>query len=80
VADFQAKRGGKLPGASNARLADGDAAYYDPSTCGASCAPASLWFVHAGNLYAVQDSDVASKFPRAFMLALANAAVVAGPR
>jgi hypothetical protein len=80
LASFQGTRGGKLPGMANAKLASGDAAWYHPSTCGASCAPASLYFVHNGVLYSFQDSDLTVKSAKAFMLALANDAVAAGPR
>jgi hypothetical protein len=54
IAGFDAKRGGKLPtgkGVTSFRLSNGDPARYHPITCGASCAPASLWFTHKGVLY-----------------------------
>jgi hypothetical protein len=76
-ADFAAKKGGKPPFAVNTHLANGDAAAFHPMSCGASCAPASLWFVHDGVLYSWQVESVTKE---AALIALANAALAAGPR
>ena len=51
LASFEAKRGGKLPGKSNLKLAGGQPAFYKGITCGASCSPATLWFTYHGVLY-----------------------------
>jgi hypothetical protein len=80
LASFAGQKGSSLPAKSNARLADGDAALFHKSTCGASCAPASLWFVHGGVLYSWQDSDVPAKAAEAFLIGLADEAIAAGPR
>jgi hypothetical protein len=81
LGDFSAKKGGSLPGRANAELADGDPVFFEPSTCGASCAPDSLWFVHDGVLYGSQDSDIPAKTPaKEFLINLANEAIAAGPR
>jgi len=80
LADFSGKKGTTLPGMTNAKLANGDAAYFHASTCGASCAPASLWFVHAGVLYSWQDIEVTAQNAKSFLVGLANQAVSAGPR
>ncbi len=79
VAAFQGQRGGKLPGRPNARLAGGDPALYHPVTCGASCAPSSLWFVHGGVLYSWQVKDLRTP-AKAILTRLANQAIAAGPR
>ncbi len=80
LASFEGEKGARLPGAANARLAGGDPALFGKSRCGASCAPASLWFVHDGVLYSWQDSEIPARQAEAFLLRLANAAIAAGPR
>jgi hypothetical protein len=79
VASFEGRRGRRLPAPSNLRLATGDRAFYHPISCGASCAPASLWFVRGRVLYAWQLKDP-PKHARAAMARLAAAAIRAGPR
>jgi hypothetical protein len=79
-ASFEGKRGGKLPGKANLRLAGGDPAVYRASTCGASCSPATLWFTHGGVLYTWADKDVSPKNTKAVLAQLAAAAIAAGPR
>jgi hypothetical protein len=76
---FEGKRGGKLPGKSNLRLAGGQPALYKGITCGASCSPATLWFTYRGVLYTWQHKDP----PRNAKSVLAKAAaqaIAAGPR
>jgi hypothetical protein len=80
VASFAGTRGATLPWRRNATLRNGDPAAYKPITCGASCSPASFWFVHAGVLYSWQVKDLASTNARAAFVRLANDALVAGPR
>ena len=79
VASFEARAGGKLPGTANARLASGDRALYIPIGCGASCSPASLFFVHGGVLYSWQVKDP-PRAARTALLRLADEAIAAGPR
>ena len=79
IASFVAKRGGKLPRRSNLRLSTGDRAVFQGISCGASCAPASLWFLHGGVLYEWQFKDPPKK-TRSAMARLAAAAIRAGPR
>jgi hypothetical protein len=80
LASFQAERGGVLPGATNTHLANGDPAFFLKSGCGASCSPESLYFLHAGVLYSLQDSDLPAGSAESFMVALANSAIAAGHR
>jgi hypothetical protein len=80
LASFEGQKAASLPETANARLAGGDPALFEKSTCGASCAPASLWFVHDGVLYSWQDSDIPAKTAEAFLFRLANEAIAAGPR
>ncbi len=79
-ATFEATRGKALPAKSNARLANGDRAWYRRSTCGANCSPWSLSFVHAGVLYSWQIKQLPPQNTKAIILRLANEAVAAGPR
>lgn len=79
LASFEAKRGGKLPGKSNVKLAGGQPAFYKDITCGASCSPASLWFTSAGVVYSWQDKDLPAN-PKSIFLRLAAQAIKAGPR
>jgi hypothetical protein len=79
VAMFQGERGGRLPGRSNARLANGDPAFFHPVTCGGSCAPNSFWFIHKGYLYSWQAKDLRAP-EKAVLTRMANQAIAAGPR
>jgi hypothetical protein len=80
IAGFSATRGGKLPaGFTKLKLSNGDPARFHPITCGASCAPATLWLTHKGVLYTWQLKD-APKNVQATMAAAAASAVAAGPR
>jgi hypothetical protein len=79
VASFEGHRGGRLPGRPNVRLAGGAPGLYRPVTCGASCAPATLWFLHGGTLYTWQVKDPPTR-ARPILARLAGMALAAGPR
>jgi hypothetical protein len=79
LASFDGRRGGRLPGKSNLRLAGGQPAFYKGITCGASCSPATLWFLHRGVLYTWQHKDP-PKDAKAVLAGLAAKAIAAGPR
>jgi hypothetical protein len=79
VASFDGQRSGHLPARPNLRLSTGERAFFHPISCGASCSPASLWFVHGGVLYTWQLKEP-PKHARAAMARLAAAAIRAGPR
>ena len=79
IASFDAQRGRPLPVKSNARLSNGDTAAYHPITCGASCAPATLWFRHRGVLYTWQLKDAPTN-AKSVLTRAAAAAIAAGPR
>ena len=79
LASFEAVRGGKLPGKSNLKLAGGQPAFYKGVTCGVSCSPASLWFLHRGVLFSWQHKD-APKHTRSVLARLAEQAIAAGVR
>lgn len=77
---FSAERGGALYGKANVTLARGDKARFEPSSCGASCAPATLDFIHGGILYSIQDSSLQASTAKTTLVKLANDAIAAGPR
>jgi hypothetical protein len=79
IAAFAARRGGKLPGRPNVRLASGDPAIFRLFSCGGSCSPNSFWFTHDGVLYSWQAKDL-PKGERAILVRMANQAIAAGPR
>ena len=79
VATFEGKRGAKLPGKANVRLASGDPAIYHAFTCGGSCSPTSFWFTHQGVLYTWQIKDL-PKGEKPILIRMANQAIAAGPR
>ena len=77
VAGFDGERGGRLPSQANftrLRLAGGDPARFHPVTCGGSCAPATLWFVHRGVLYTWQVAT-RERGRKNVLIRLANAAI-----
>jgi hypothetical protein len=78
VASFTARRGGTLPRAANLRLVTGQRAVYQGVSCGASCAPATLWFVRKRVLYTWQFKGVANS--KRVMARLAAQAIRTGPR
>ena len=79
VATFEGRRGGRLPGRANVRLASGYPAVFRLFSCGGSCSPSSFWFAHRGVLYSWQVKDL-PKGERAVFLRMANEAIAAGPR
>jgi len=79
LASFDGRRGGKLPGRVNLRLAGGQPAFYKGITCGASCSPASLWFLYRGVLYSWQHKDP-PKNAKSVLARLAAKAIAVGPR
>ena len=79
VATFEGRRGGRLPGRPNVRLAAGDPAIFRLFSCGGSCSPTSFWFTHEGVLYSWQVKDL-PKGERAILVRMANEAIAAGPR
>jgi hypothetical protein len=77
LADFTAVRGEKLTGRVF-HLANGDRAVYHDISCGGSCAPATIEFVHGGVLYSFQ-TKVGGTSKKA-LTNLADEAIAAGPR
>jgi hypothetical protein len=78
-ASFGARRGRTLPRPANLALANGVRAHFKPITCGGSCSPATLWFVHRGVLHDWQLTEPPAGGRRA-IARLASTAIAAGPR
>src|SRR4051812_20803634 len=74
VASFTGERAKTIPGRANVRLRGGVPALFIPVSCGASCAPASLFFRCRGALSSWQAKDMRGN-ARATMVALANEAL-----
>jgi len=65
------------------KLARGTRGFFRPVSCGGSCAPANLWWEVNGVLYTVQLRLLPSnseKSQQATITAVANSAILAGPR
>jgi hypothetical protein len=75
---FSARRGGHLPSGTRVRLRGGIAGTYRAMSCGASCAPANIWFRRKGVLYQFQFKPLSRS--KATMVRLADEALGAGPR
>jgi hypothetical protein len=78
LASVTAQRGGRPGYKRTVRLRGGVTGYFKPLTCGGSCSPPELQFVHAGVLY-----GIAAKVPgqaRRRLVRAANEALAAGDR
>lgn len=79
LASFSGTKGGKLPARSNVKVAGAQSAFFKDVTCGASCSPASIWFVYHGVLYNYEHKD-APKNTKTVLTRMAAQAIAAGPR
>jgi hypothetical protein len=72
-----------IPNVLEVRLLRGKIGYFRPVSCGGSCAPANLWWEEGQILYGVQ-LNLPSALPegrqRRTIIAVANSALLAGPR
>ncbi|MFZ0321109.1 MAG: hypothetical protein WAL56_18420 [Candidatus Sulfotelmatobacter sp.] len=65
------------------KLASGVIGFFRPVNCGGSCAPANLWWEQGAVLYQIQlklPSTLDEKDQQGIITAVANSAIVAGPR
>jgi hypothetical protein len=72
-----------IPNVREVRLSRGTIGYFRPVSCGGSCAPANLWWMEDQILYQVQlklPSTLPEGDQRRMIIALANSALLAGPR
>jgi hypothetical protein len=73
----------ELPNVSEVKLAHGIRGFFRPITCGGSCAPANLWWEDGGTLDQIQlrlSSSVSEQNQENAITAVANSAILAGPR
>lgn len=73
----------ELPNVSEVKLAHGTRGFFRSISCGGSCAPANLWWEDGGILYQVQlglSSRASEKDQEEVITAVANSAILAGPR
>jgi hypothetical protein len=83
IGSIDARRGGSpAPFVTRLRLANGVAATYKPTTCGASCSPAEIDFKTGGVVYRyqLQVSAKGKTGEKAAMIKMANSAIAGGPR
>jgi hypothetical protein len=80
IASFRAKRGGKPTNTRKVDLKRGRQGYFEPLSCGASCAPASIEWVDDGVLYTIEGKFGTKKSERRVFTRLANSAILKGPR
>jgi hypothetical protein len=65
------------------KLASGITGFFRPVSCGGSCAPANLWWQRGTVLYQIQlklRSALPEKNQQGIITAVANSAILAGPR
>jgi hypothetical protein len=73
----------ELPNVSEVKLAHGNRGFFRSITCAGSCAPANLWWEDGGILYQIQlrlSSSVSEQDQEKAITAVANSAILAGPR
>ena len=80
IASFRAKRGGKPTNTRKVDLKRGRQGYFEPLSCGASCAPPSIEWVDDGVLYTIEGKFGTKKTERRVFTRLANSAIQKGPR
>lgn len=71
------------PEVREVKLADGNAGFFMPISCGGSCAPANLWWVKDGVLYQIQLkllSRLSDQDQETAITTVANSAILGGLR
>ena len=80
IASFRAKRGGKPSNPRKVKLKRGHRGYFQPLSCGASCAPPSIEWVRKGVLYTIEGKFGTESTERRVLTRLANSAIGRGAR
>jgi hypothetical protein len=80
IASFRARRGGKPSNPRKVKLKHGRSGYFQPLSCGASCAPPSIQWVRNRVLYTIEGKFGTQKTERRVLVRLANSAIGRGPR
>ena len=83
-ADSQPNYGPKdIPNVRRVKLSHGLVGYFRQVGCGGSCAPANIWWEENHVLYSLQlrlRPDLSAREQQREMIAIANSAILAGPR
>jgi hypothetical protein len=80
VASFRARSGGKPGNPKKVTLRGGRHGWFQPLSCGGSCAAPSLEWVQKGVLYTIEAKLGTKKTERKVLIRLANSAIANGPR
>jgi hypothetical protein len=80
IASFRARRGGKPTNEHKVDLKGGRQGYFEPTSCGASCAPPSVQWVQDGVLYTLEGKFGTKKSEGRALTRLANSAIAKGAR
>jgi hypothetical protein len=80
VASFRASRGAKPSNPRKVTLRGGRRGWFQPLSCGGSCAPPSLEWVQDGVLYTIEAKLGTKSTDRKVLTRLANSAIGNGPR
>lgn len=73
----------ELPNVDGVELAHGIHGFFRAVSCGGSCAPANLWWKDGGTVYQIQmklDSSLSAESQEKTIVAVANSAILGGPR
>ena len=80
VASFAARKGAKPHGKRKVRLRGGRTGWFQPLSCGASCAPPSISWRQHGAAYVIQARVGTQRTERRILVRMANQAIRAGRR
>jgi hypothetical protein len=80
VASFRGRRGAKPSNPRKVTLRGGRRGYFQPLSCGASCAAPSLEWVQRGVLYTIEAKLGTKRTERKILVRLANSAIKNGAR
>jgi hypothetical protein len=80
VASFSARKGARPHGQRKVRLRGGRTGWFQPLSCGASCAPPSMSWRQHGAAYVIQANVGTQGTERRILVRMANSAIRAGRR
>jgi hypothetical protein len=80
IASFRARSGATPSNPKKVTLRGGRRGWFQPMSCGASCAPPSLEWVQNGVLYTIEAKLGTKKTERKILTRLANSAIANGAR
>jgi hypothetical protein len=80
LGSFRGARGERPAYRRTVALRGGRRGYFKPLTCGASCSAPVIQWIQGGVLYEIALKGLSQRAERRTLIALANAAIAAGPR